>query len=152
LDVAIILHDIGQAKQVEQLKKSKNQFKSIPPLKYGGKLVDNFLKDEGFPKRKIDKVKEIIGSHGSQGQRGSFEGAILHDADLLDGIGLAGAIRRFSYGALIGRDLSGTIKFIKKRFETDPKRFRTKTGKKLGMRQLRQVKTFIKQLEEELKS
>lgn len=103
-----------------------------------------------LPRSFYKKIKRIIASHGTHGQSKDLEGDILHDADLLDGIGLVGVLRKFTYGGQIGRDILGSLEFTKNKLES--RKFRTKTGQKIGRKRTKKARLWIKQIEEELRN
>lgn len=150
LKLAAILHDLGQSFQVKELKKSYDKLLSGNHTEYGLIIAQKFLKKEGFSNNQINKIKNIIASHGTHGQSHNLEGNILHDADLLDGIGLIGILRKFTYGGQIGRDILGSLEFTKLKIEN--RKFRTKTGQKLGNQRIKKVKVWIQHIENELES
>lgn len=150
LRLAVVLHDLGISSQVKTLKKSKDKFKSGEHIEISLRIAENFLKKEGVPLKQIKKIKQIIISHGSHGQEINLEGDILHDADLLDGIGLIGALRKFTFGGQIGRDILGSLEFTKLKLKN--RKFRTKTGQKVWEKRVKDVKFLLKKIEEELAS
>jgi len=148
LRLATVLHDLGSGYQVKELKKSKDKLKSGKHLEYGLKIAEDFLKKEKVPKKRIEKIKEIIAAHGTYGKEGCIEGDVLYDADLLDGIGVVGVLRKFTYGGQIGRDILGSLEFTKLKIKN--RRFRTETGLALGRKRIKKVKAWLKNFEEEL--
>ena len=74
-----ILHDIGIKKSEEIL--GYNDGKSQE--KYGPGVAEELLNSIGFPKEKIEIVKNIIGNHHSPSQYDYVELEILKKADLI---------------------------------------------------------------------
>lgn len=62
------------------------------------RIADKFLNENGFPKDKIEGVKEAIREHLTTGKPESVEAKLLHDADLIDFLGATGIVR-LSIGA-----------------------------------------------------
>lgn len=148
LRLATILHDLGSRYQIKELKKSKDKFKSGEHLKYSLRIAEDFLKKEKLPRKQIEKVKEIIAAHGTYGKKGNIEGDVLHDADLLDGIGLVGVLRKFTYGGQIGRDVLASLEFTNLKIKN--RSFRTEIGKKLGKERIKRVKNWLRKVGQEI--
>jgi len=148
LKLATILHDLGSGYQIRELKESKDKFKSGEHLEHSLKIAGNFLREEKVSETQIEKIKDIIAAHGTHGSEGTIEGNILHDADLLDGIGLVGVLRKFTYGGQIGRDILGSLEFTKGKIKN--RKFRTTTGRSLGRKRIERVRAWLEKLEEEL--
>jgi len=60
--------------------------------------AESILHEVGFKPGKIKKVKEAILNHIPEGNPTTIEGIILHDADILDSLGMIG-ITRLAIGA-----------------------------------------------------
>lgn len=60
--------------------------------------AESILHEVGFEPGKIKKVKEAILNHIPEGNPTTIEGIILHDADILDSLGMVG-ITRLAIGA-----------------------------------------------------
>lgn len=148
LKMATILHDLGQGHQIKELKKSTNKLISGKHADHSLTIAHRFLRKEGFSKDKILKIEKIIASHGTHGEIGDLEGDILHDADLLDGIGMVGVLRKFTYGGQIGRDIIGSLQFTEGKIKN--RKFRTKTAEKIGNARIEKVKLWLKEAENEL--
>jgi len=98
VELAAILHDIGDAKFREQDEEE------------GGSRVYRFLADNGFDREKAAHVRDIIehisfGSGFSERKYDSTEFRIVQDADRLDAMGAIGIARAFTYGGFKNRPL-----------------------------------------------
>lgn len=149
LKLAVILHDLGQGHQVKELKKSQDKLASGKHKDQSLVIAEKFFQKEKVPQEQINKIKAIISSHGTHGESNGIEGDLLHDADLLDGIGLVGVFRKFTYGGQIGRGILGSLEFTKHKIEN--RKFRTKSAQKLGQKRIKQVKEWLEETEKELK-
>lgn len=148
LKLAAIFHDLGSIHRIKKLRKSGDKFKSEEHAKQGFRIAQKFLKEEGVSKPQIEKIQIIITSHGVNGSADDLEGNLLHDADLLDGIGLGGSLRIFTFGGQINRSVLGSLEYTKQKALT--RKFKTKTGQKLGDKRIKKVLDWLKTVENEL--
>lgn len=148
LKLAAIFHDLGSLHRIKKLRKSEDKFKSEEHAEKGFKIAQKFLKQEGFSKEQIKKIQIIITSHGANGSAGDLEGHLLHDADLLDGIGLGGVLRIFTFGGQINRSVIGSLEYTKQKVAS--RQFKTKSGQKLGKERIKKVLLWLKEVEKEL--
>lgn len=150
LKLAAIFHDLGSIKRIKKLRKSTDKAKSEEHSQQGFKIAKKFLHQEGVPLEQIEKIYTIINSHGSRGINGNIEGDLLHDADLLDGIGLVGVTRIFAFGGQINRGVIDTFEFIKNKINN--RQFRTKSGQKLGQKRIKEVRKWLEKIDKEIHS
>ncbi len=75
--VCSLLHDVG----IKPSEKELGHNNGITQEKFGPPAAEALLKKIGFPKRKIKKVKEIIGNHHSASKYDYIELEILKEAD-----------------------------------------------------------------------
>jgi putative nucleotidyltransferase with HDIG domain len=148
LKLAAIFHDLGSGHRIKKLKKSSDKFKAEEHSEQGFKIAKQFLVKEGFSKTEIEKIQKIITSHGTDGLNIDIEGKFLHDADLLDGLGLAGVLRIFTFGGQIGRDVLGSLEFIKSKIKN--RQFRTVAGRSIGQKRNKKVLKWLTEVEKEL--
>ncbi len=74
-----LLHDIGI--RISEERHGYNNGKTQE--EYGPPVAEELLASIGFPKEKIEKVKEIIGNHHSKSRYDYVELEILKEADLI---------------------------------------------------------------------
>ena len=102
LITACLLHDIGRAKQFEDL--------NLCHAEIGGRKANTFLNQLNCSNNFIDQVCKCINSHrlrkGIKPQ--SIEAKILYDADKIDSIGVIGIARMLMYGGAINEPLYKT--------------------------------------------
>ncbi|MEM8603245.1 MAG: HD domain-containing protein [Cyanobacteria bacterium P01_H01_bin.121] len=70
-------------------------------LAYACDRVPALLHEFGFPAAKIPAVVEVIRTHLPRSHPTSFEGHLIHDADILEQLGAVGVMRQLSK---VGRD------------------------------------------------
>ncbi|MCL5783971.1 MAG: HD domain-containing protein [Patescibacteria group bacterium] len=148
LRLAAIFHDLGSGYRIKELKKSSDKFKAGKHAQRSFMIAKKFLKQEEISQKQAEKIQKIISSHGVDGLSESIEGHLLHDADLLDGLGLVGVLRIFTFGGQIGRNILGSLEFTK--LKINNREFKTKTGKKLGQKRIKKILNQLQKTEEEL--
>lgn len=141
LFAAAYLHDIGAFEPYRQKGKEHSEV-----------AIENcseILLSIGFPKDKIDLVKDIIKGHmfnviPSENK----ESIILHDADTLDFMGIIGISRIL---AIVGiedwtPDLKSAIYLIQKFHDELPLQLYTSAAKELGIERKFEMKNFLAKL------
>lgn len=150
LTLATIFHDLGSSERIKKLKRSDDKFSSPEHSEKSIKIAQKFLKVGGFSGEQITKMNKIIASHGTQSSQDNLEGDLLHDADLLDGLGLIGVLRIFTFGGQINRDILGSLQWTVQK--TQNRQFRTKTGQRLGRKRIAKVKQLLEEVGVELEN
>ena len=93
--LAALLHDFDDAKITNSTAKLENATK--------------WLKENHYPSKRINWIKEIINSVSFKGTDTkipeTLEGKIVQDADRLDALGAMGIARTFAYGGSKGREM-----------------------------------------------
>ncbi len=144
LIIATLLHDIGRFAY---------RANKVNHALISAEIAENILKCLGYPKDRIDLVKEIIKSHSYSLNitPKSIEAKILSDADKLDALGAIGIARVFIHSARINRSLKEALNHFKEKIVKLPNLLYTEVARKEAMRRVRVILEFIKNLEEELK-
>ena len=116
----------------------------------------SFLEQQRVPKEKIEYICEAINSVSFSQNQGSFprplEGAIVQDADRLDAIGAVGVARTFAYGGEHGRSMEETVQHFYDKLLLLKDRMNTETAKKIALKRHAFLVSYLKELEEELRS
>jgi len=141
LFAAAYLHDIGAFEPYRQEGKDHSEvaIERCPEI----------LLSIGFPKYKINLVKDIIKSHMFNVKPSDFkESIILHDADTLDFMGTIGISRIL---AIVGiedwtPDLKSAIFLIQKFHDELPLQLYTPAAKELGIERQFEMKNFLDKL------
>lgn len=112
----------------------------------------DFLKTINFPKAKINSVFNAIKQHRSS--RGALpstvEAKVLSDADNLDALGAIGIGRTFTYGGRLGRDVRGTIRFIRDNMLNRAEKMYTSTARRLAERRIAYMVQYLQRIEDEV--
>lgn len=148
LKLAAVFHDLGSIHRIKKLRSNSDKSDIREHSSHSSKMAEIFLKEEDFPAEQIKKIQEIISLHDNGGDGSNLEGNLLHDADKLDGIGLVGMIRIFTFGGQINRNPTDTLEFIKQKMKN--LKFKTKAGQKLGRERIKQAKKWIGEIGREL--
>nr|WP_145349195.1 HD domain-containing protein [Rosistilla ulvae] len=94
IDLAALLHDIGDAKFHDGIER-------------GGEFSRQILGDVQVAESTIDRVVEIVDTisfrKGTDRATLSIEAQIVQDADRLDALGAIGIVRTIEYGAAVGQ-------------------------------------------------
>lgn len=109
------------------------------------KAVTKFLVEEGFPILKTEVLREILlGNTGT-----CYEAALLHDADLLDGIGAIGITRELSAMKRSHVGLDDALAMLEKRLLDGTDVFLTEQAKRIAKERLEEMELFLQYLSEE---
>jgi uncharacterized protein len=175
LKIAALLHDIVRGK--EDLDKTGKIDHAI----LSAKIAEKILKDLGFPKEKIEKVKHCIKTHRFKAKLKpkTIEAKILFDADKLDVCGAIGITRSACWigenkakiysdiplekyikenilgGKLPGRIINSSKHALnieyKIKLKNIQKRLFTKRAKEIARERAEFMKQFFERLEKEIK-
>lgn len=99
LYAAAWLHDIGVF--LGHRPADPHELASWDNVAYALRVVPGLLGQWGFPPEKVDAVAHVIAHHLPHQRPSSFEGELLHDADILELLGAVGILRTVSK---VGRD------------------------------------------------
>jgi HD superfamily phosphodiesterase len=106
----------------------------------------------GFKPGKIELVKEAILNHIPEGNPSFKEAKMLHDADILDSLGMVG-ITRLAIGAFFwkgAKSLVGVVKLIKEYKERAISHLILEKSGKLAQEKIDFMEKALKQLEKEV--
>ena len=175
LKISALLHDIARRK--EDLDKTGK----IDHAKLSAQMAEKILKDLGYSKEKIKKIKHCIQTHRFKGRLKpkTIEAKILFDADKLDVSGAIGITRsacwigenkakiysnislsKYIKENILGGKLGGRIIDSSKhalnieykiKLKNIQKRLFTKKAKEIAKERTEFMKKFFKRLEEEIK-
>jgi len=175
LKISALLHDIGRRK--EDLDKTGKIDHAI----LSAKMAEKILKDLGYPKEKIKKIKHCIETHRFKGKLKpkTIEAKILFDADKLDVCGAIGIARsacwigenkakiysdiplsKYIKENIVGGKLPGRIIDPSKhalnieykiKLKNIQKRLFTKKAKEIAKGRTKFMKQFFERLEKEIK-
>ncbi len=104
-----------------------------------------FLVEEGFPILKTDALREILLGNTSA----CHEAALLHDANLLDGIGAIGLARELSAMKRSPNGLDDALAMLEKRLLDGTDVFLTTQARKTAKERLEELELFLQYLAEE---
>ncbi|HEB32135.1 MAG TPA: HD domain-containing protein [Spirochaetes bacterium] len=110
------------------------------------------LHEVGFKPGKIELVKEAILNHIPEGNPSFKEAKMLHDADILDSLGMVG-ITRLAIGAFFwkgAKSLFEVVNLIKEYKERAVSHFILEKSKKLAQEKIDFMEKALKQLEKEV--
>jgi uncharacterized protein len=110
------------------------------------------LHEAGFEPGKIAQVKEAILNHIPEGNPVTKEGKMLHDADMLDALGMSG-ITRLAIGAFFwkgAKSLVDVLRHINEYKERAETHLVLDRGKKLARERIDFMERALKQLEKEI--
>ena len=105
----------------------------------------------GFPNAKITAVIEAIRTHLPSSVPTTFEGQVLHDADILEQLGAVAILRTVSK---IGRDtrfilFSDALRVLKNNTEELPSKLLLETARQMAAPKLQSLKAFLASAEAE---
>lgn len=125
---------------------------SEPHQLQSAEKAESILHEVGFEPEKIPAVKEAIMNHIPEGSPTTIEAKMLHDADILDSLGIVGMTRLaigafFWKGAKTMETVCRLIKEYKTRAESH---LILEKSKVIAEKKLRNMDSAIKNLEEEL--
>lgn len=141
LFAAAFTHDIGAIGDFQK--------EGVDHAIRSAELAESLLNQAGFPAEKWPAVRAAILSHMHDKQPGSgHEAIVLHDADTLDFLGIAGVTRRLvvNGGA---PDYSGGLARIVEFADKLPNRLVTKTAKDMARRRVAEMREFLDRLKAE---
>ncbi len=175
LQAAVLLHDIGSAKETSD-SSGKTDHAII-----GAEMARPILESLGFSDEKIKHVQKCILSHRyrTNNKPETIEAKIIHDADKLETVGAIGIARSFSWigrhrakiykkvdniedyarenlteGKINGRIIDKSKHSIHINYETKDKflleTLYTETAKKIGQERLTYYKEFLNRLDKEV--
>jgi uncharacterized protein len=115
--IAGLLHDIGNH--------MKGSFHSIESISQSTSIALGILNRKGLSIHRIERIIDAIKNHGytNPGKPVTPLAQALHDADLLDAVGMIGIARMFSVGATLGADLLSFLEPIPIKRETEDQTF-----------------------------
>jgi uncharacterized protein len=175
LKIAALLHDIARRKE------DLDKIGKIDHAILSAKMAEKILKDLGFPKEKIEKIKHCIKTHRFKGRLKpkTIEAKILFDADKLDVCGAIGITRSACWvgenkakiysdiplskyikenilgGKLPGRIINSSKHALnieyKIKLKNIQKRLFTKRAKEIARERAEFMKQFFERLEKEIK-
>src|SRR6201994_1993623 len=144
------LHDLGvfighRPEEPEALSRWDN-------VVYAMKQAPAALARCGFPATKVAPVVEAIRTHQPHLTPTSVEGAILHDADILEQLGAIGILRVV---AKVGRDtryptFTDAVATLRKSLAELPQMLRLETAKALARPRIHLLQTFLQELDSEV--
>ncbi|WP_239254303.1 HD domain-containing protein [Listeria ilorinensis] len=143
------LHDYGDVKLTQNQQKAKKEIRL-------------WLEEEGIPDEKTEEILRLIQVIAYQkGQNPldavTLEEKIVQDADRLDAIGAVGIVRTFVYGSSKGNALfdyqaaDSVVNHFEDKLFRLKEGMNTSTGKKLAESRHQFMRSFLLQLEKELK-
>ena len=105
----------------------------------------------GFPADKLDGVAEVIRTHQPQDNPVELEAVLLRDADILEQLGVVGALRAL---VKIGRDsryptFSSVVPVLRRAVEVLPGRLRTKNAQQLAAPRVELLRLLLAAIEQE---
>ena len=133
-----LLHDIGRA---------------YPRHAYiGSKLAEKILLENGYSRKKIEKICYAIESHSFTEKKipNSLEAKILSDADKLDAMGAIGIYRTVIFNALSHGNLETIIEHFHNKLLKLKDLLYTDIAQQLALSRHKFMKEFLKQIEIEL--
>lgn len=105
----------------------------------------------GFPADKIEPVAQAIATHQPQDDPQSIEAILLRDADIIEQLGVVGAVRAI---VKVGRDTryetaAQVLPVLRNALETLPAKLRLPAAKHLAAPRVELLRSFLAALEEE---
>lgn len=144
LCAAAYLHDIGAFGPYRR--------EGVDHAERSVQVVESILADLGFPREKMQGVKEVIGGHMFYEEPSSrTEAIIFHDADTLDFMGVIGITRVLSIVGLDDwtPDLRSAVELIR-RFSLElPERLHTPLAREIGKKRQSEMEQFLASLSEQ---
>jgi len=111
------------------------------------KNIRDFLASSGLDSSRIDKIIVTVRNARSVAEPNTIEEKVLHDPNILEGLGAIGIARAFTKGRYEHQTLSETVEFMKKNME---RKLYTKKAKEIAEERKLLMKNFLKILEKEL--
>lgn len=100
IDLAVLLHDLGDAKFHDGVERSAQFAREIlEPLQVDSKVIEHVAQI-------VDNISFRKRNHAAEL---SLEGKIVQDADRLDALGAIGIVRTVEYGATVGQPFYDAI-------------------------------------------
>lgn len=109
-------------------------------------VAEEFLKDKECPDSFITHVLECIEYHHQNGPGRSIEAQLLHDADVLDFLGVVGIARDFSKNS---RDLRKAFETIQKRRSKLPATLYLEKSRQMAVERLESMDAALAAFEKE---
>lgn len=134
--VAAHLHDWGGFSPFSE-DDSQDTMKSV-------ELAADYLSATGYPPDFVEHVLECIEFHRYSDYSHSFEAVLIHDANLLDMLGVVGAVRMFVKSE---RDLRQGYKLARLRRDTIPNKLALVTSRALARERVREMDLLLKSFE-----
>ncbi|MCS7127939.1 MAG: HD domain-containing protein [Sulfolobales archaeon] len=142
LCIAIVLHDIGRAKE-----KALGKHHSL----ISAEMAKNMLTRMGFNRGFIDCIKKTILAHSYSLRVESeiVESRILSDADKLDAVGAIGIARVLYTSCSMHRGFRESIEHFRQKIIKLPDYMYFKSSKRIALKLVKEVNTFIQWFEEQ---
>lgn len=101
LKAAALLHDIAR------MREFRDPTGRVDHASLGAEMAEDILREVGYDKGKIGKIKHCIEAHRFRGRvkPRTIEAKILSDADKLDALGAVGIARSFMLAGMLGQRL-----------------------------------------------
>jgi uncharacterized protein len=117
----------------------------------GAKMAEKILKEKGYHKEFIEKVKQCITSHSfSSGVvPETLEAKILSDADKLDAMGAIGVARAFMFAGETGRSIEDSLVHFEEKLLKLREILHTNTARNIGEKRHKILKIFYNRLIDE---
>lgn len=148
LFAACWLHDLGVF--VGHRPEDPTALASWDNVAYAIEQAPGLLERWNFPSSKITAVQDAIRQHHPQARPTNIEAILLHDADILELIGVVGLLRTISK---VGRDTRFTtfsdVLPVLERYQQLETELLTAPARKLAQARLTLVRQFITQAKEE---
>ncbi len=125
---------------------------SEPHQLQSAEKAEAVLHEVGFKPGKIDLVKEAILNHIPEGNPTFKEAKMLHDADILDSLGMVG-ITRLAVGAFFwkgAKTLNSVLSLIEEYKERTKNRLFLPKSKELAKEKIAYMEKALKQLQKEI--
>jgi uncharacterized protein len=117
-------------------------------------VAERLLDEIGYPSPRTAHVLQVIREHSSEHVATtpptSIEAKILFDADKLDGLGPHGILRVFQLSQQMGRPLSESIVWYRRKIAVAGANIQTAQGREMMAAKLPLVEDFLAALEREL--
>lgn len=141
LFAASFVHDIGAIGNFQQ--------DGVDHAVRSVEIAEPLLTEAGFAVEKLPAVREAILGHMHDKSAGqSPESIALHDADTLDFLGTVGVARRLSVTGS-APDMTAGLARIREFSDKLPDRLVTKSAKSIAKKRVREMKSFLAELNEE---
>lgn len=120
--------------------------KDVDHVQRSMQVVEPFLEERGCPPQLKALVMECIALHHQPGADRSVEAILLRDADVLDFLGVVGALRDFSKNP---RDMRRAYDQIKQRRQSLPTLLHLPASKAIAAERLRHMDRLLRDFEAE---